>query len=422
MIALDRGGRALSSKAWASWLSERRIDAQDLCFLIGGPEGLSAADHGPRRRAHLARARRPWPTSSPGSSCSSSSSAPRRSSPASRTTSSYDRRLESDGRSGRRAPLRRRGGRLGAARRRRRRRSARRRSSARRSPSSATTRPTRRCCSRRRSASSRAERPRSSRRSSAGASRGASRRSRSPGPASSTSSCRTTGTGAAAEELAAQGERLGRPPGADEAKERINVEFVSANPTGPMTAAGGPRRRTRRLDRAGPRVRRPLGRRASTTSTTAEGRSTASRASIARADEGRAACPRTATRATTSPSCAASLEQEGLDPGRSRRRRAPRHRADGGARPRRRCAATASSSTPGPRSAPCTSRARSSGPSTEAREAGHVYESEGATWLRTTELRRRQGPRPDPLGRRADLLRSPTSPTTATSSSAAPTG
>ena len=41
VIALDRGGRALSSKAWASWLSERRIDAQDLCFLIGGAEGLS---------------------------------------------------------------------------------------------------------------------------------------------------------------------------------------------------------------------------------------------------------------------------------------------------------------------------------------------------------------------------------------------
>ena len=42
VIALDRGGRALSSKAWASWLSERRIDAQDLCFLIGGPEGISS--------------------------------------------------------------------------------------------------------------------------------------------------------------------------------------------------------------------------------------------------------------------------------------------------------------------------------------------------------------------------------------------
>jgi 23S rRNA (pseudouridine1915-N3)-methyltransferase len=65
VIALDRGGRALSSKAWASWLSERRIDARDLCFLIGGREGLSArtmalADErlslGPQTMAHqLAR-------------------------------------------------------------------------------------------------------------------------------------------------------------------------------------------------------------------------------------------------------------------------------------------------------------------------------------------------------------------------------
>lgn len=61
VIALDRGGRALSSKAWASWLSERRLDAQDLCFLIGGPGGLSAhtlgrADErislGPQTMAH----------------------------------------------------------------------------------------------------------------------------------------------------------------------------------------------------------------------------------------------------------------------------------------------------------------------------------------------------------------------------------
>jgi 23S rRNA (pseudouridine1915-N3)-methyltransferase len=40
VVALDRGGRALSSKAWSSWFSERRIDARDLCFLIGGPRGL----------------------------------------------------------------------------------------------------------------------------------------------------------------------------------------------------------------------------------------------------------------------------------------------------------------------------------------------------------------------------------------------
>jgi arginyl-tRNA synthetase len=43
----------------------------------------------------------------------------------------------------------------------------------------------------------------------------------------------------AAGELAAQGEQLGRPPGADRVTERVNVEFVSANPTGPVTAASG---------------------------------------------------------------------------------------------------------------------------------------------------------------------------------------
>jgi arginyl-tRNA synthetase len=43
----------------------------------------------------------------------------------------------------------------------------------------------------------------------------------------------------AANELASQGERLGRPSDADAASGRFNVEFVSANPTGPLTAAGG---------------------------------------------------------------------------------------------------------------------------------------------------------------------------------------
>ena len=40
VIALDRAGKALDSIAWSRWLSERRIDALDLCFLIGGPRGL----------------------------------------------------------------------------------------------------------------------------------------------------------------------------------------------------------------------------------------------------------------------------------------------------------------------------------------------------------------------------------------------
>ncbi len=42
VIALDRGGRSMDSKTWAAWLSERRIDAMDLCFVIGGPRGLPA--------------------------------------------------------------------------------------------------------------------------------------------------------------------------------------------------------------------------------------------------------------------------------------------------------------------------------------------------------------------------------------------
>ena len=39
------------------------------------------------------------------------------------------------------------------------------------------------------------------------------------------------------------------------------------------------------------------------------------------------------------------------------------------------------------------------------REGGHVYEQDGAMWFRSTDIRRRQGPRDHPLERRADLLR-----------------
>ena len=43
----------------------------------------------------------------------------------------------------------------------------------------------------------------------------------------------------AASELAQQGDRLGRPADGAQVTERVNVEFVSANPTGPVTAASG---------------------------------------------------------------------------------------------------------------------------------------------------------------------------------------
>jgi len=65
VVALDRGGKALSSRGWANWLQERRIDARDVCFLIGGrrglpPEVLDLVDErvslGPQTMAHqLAR-------------------------------------------------------------------------------------------------------------------------------------------------------------------------------------------------------------------------------------------------------------------------------------------------------------------------------------------------------------------------------
>ena len=40
VVALDRAGRSLSSRAWANWLEERRLEARDVCFVIGGPRGL----------------------------------------------------------------------------------------------------------------------------------------------------------------------------------------------------------------------------------------------------------------------------------------------------------------------------------------------------------------------------------------------
>lgn len=40
VVALDRGGRALDSIEWSGWLEQRRLEARDLWFAIGGPGGL----------------------------------------------------------------------------------------------------------------------------------------------------------------------------------------------------------------------------------------------------------------------------------------------------------------------------------------------------------------------------------------------
>lgn len=65
IVALEAGGRDMTSERWAEWLDQRRHDGQRLTLLIGGPEGLPGevsgmADHrlslGPQTMAHqLAR-------------------------------------------------------------------------------------------------------------------------------------------------------------------------------------------------------------------------------------------------------------------------------------------------------------------------------------------------------------------------------
>lgn len=42
LALLDRGGRELDSLGWSRWLGERRLEARDVCLVIGGPRGLPA--------------------------------------------------------------------------------------------------------------------------------------------------------------------------------------------------------------------------------------------------------------------------------------------------------------------------------------------------------------------------------------------
>ena len=43
VVLLDERGKQLSSKSLASRLSEWQTDGRDLCFIIGGPDGVSEA-------------------------------------------------------------------------------------------------------------------------------------------------------------------------------------------------------------------------------------------------------------------------------------------------------------------------------------------------------------------------------------------
>ena len=65
--------------------------------------------------------------------------------------------------------------------------------------------------------------------------------------------------------------------------------------------------------------------------------------------------------------------------------------------------------------------ARSTGRSSGCAQPAARYEADGALWLRSTDVRRRQGPGPRPVERPADLHRRRRSPTTSTSASAAST-
>ena len=43
IVALDVGGRALTTPELARWLAARKADGRDLAFLVGGPDGLAPA-------------------------------------------------------------------------------------------------------------------------------------------------------------------------------------------------------------------------------------------------------------------------------------------------------------------------------------------------------------------------------------------
>jgi 23S rRNA (pseudouridine1915-N3)-methyltransferase len=65
LVALDIGGEEMTSEGWAAWLDRRRRAGRKVEILIGGPEGLPAAERqaaqeklalGPQTMAHqLAR-------------------------------------------------------------------------------------------------------------------------------------------------------------------------------------------------------------------------------------------------------------------------------------------------------------------------------------------------------------------------------
>lgn len=186
----------------------------------------------------------------------------------------------------------------------------------------------------------------------------------------------------AAAELVSHGERLGRPSGADAASERFNVEFVSANPTGPLTAAGGRHAAygdsvARVLEFAGHPVEREY------YVNDRGGQIDRFGASIAARMRGEPV-PDDGYEGEYVTEIAASLEQEGIDATdlKALTKRGVSVMTDAIEETLRRYNVVYDtwSSEQSLHDSGAVDRALA-----DAREAGVVYESEGATWLRTTE-------------------------------------
>ena len=252
------------------------------------------------------------------------------------------------------------------------------------------------------------------------------RRSRSPGPGflNITRRRRRPGRRSPRDVVAAgaaYGTHRRRSPG-----EKINLEFVSANPTGPLPHRRRPLGRGRRRARPGPRGDRRRGHpRVLLQRPRRPDRPVRPVAAGQRA--GRAGARGRLRRRSTSHDIAAAVVAERPDvarparrrgagglPGRGRRADVRRDQAE----PRTTSASTSTSTST---RTTCTRAAPSSGRSTGCTELGNIYEQDGALWLRTDEVRRRQGPGAS-SGPTASRPTSPaTWPTTSTSASAAST-
>ena len=220
--------------------------------------------------------------------------------------------------------------------------------------------------------------------------------------------------------LREQGDRFGAGVVPPAERERILVEFVSANPTGPLTAASGRHAAygdslARVLELGGHEVEREYYVNDYGTQIELFGRSIA--AAHARGAGARGRLPgrlrRRAGRAAA---------RRGTRPFRPRVAHPPRARADARARCAPRSSASACGSTASSRSARCTTPAASRQAIALLEDGGSRLHLRGRDLAAHDGVRRRQGSGAAPLVGRVHLLRARTSPTTLTSASAVTTG